>query len=121
MTLDVLDQQPLRLNLDEEQIEAIAWLMDHLPLSFRDAHCGPARRLLGWSIDDLSAVSGVTHQAIQRLELGAQLKAVSMQALSYAFEAEGLLFFPDHPPLWGKNCRGSTKDPRSRRDYHLLE
>lgn len=121
MPSHILDRQPLRLNLDEEQIEAIAWLMDHLPLSFRGSHCMPARELLSWSIDDLSSASGVTTQAIQRLERGAQLNTVSMQALAFAFEAVGLVFFPGHPPLRGHNCRGSTKSPRSRRDYHLLE
>lgn len=121
MTSNVLDRQPLRLNLDEDQIEAIAWLMDHLPLSFKSAHCASARSLLGWSIDELSSASGVTPQAIQRLESGTRLNTVSMQALAYALEAEGLVFFPGHQPLRGMNCRGSTKDPRSRGDFHLLE
>lgn len=121
MTSNVLDQQPLRLNLDEDQIEAISWLMDHLPLSFSGIHCAPARELLGWTINALSSTSGVTPQAIQRLERGIQLNAVSMQSLAFAFEAEGLVFFPGYPPLKGENCRGSTKNPRSRRDYHLLE
>lgn len=121
MTSRILDPQQLRLNLDEDQLEAIAWLMDHLPLSFRNVHCLPARELLSWSIDDLSSAFGVTSQAIQRLESGFQLKEVSLQALAFALEAEGLVFFPGHPPLRGMNCRGSTKDPRSRRDYHLLE
>lgn len=115
------DRQPLRLSLEEEQIEVIAWFDDHLPLSFSDVHCGPARKLLGWSINDLSSASGVTPQAIQRLEQGAKLTAISMQALAFALEAEGLVFFPNHPPLMGENCRGSTKDPRDNPDYHLLE
>ena len=34
--------------------------------------------MLGWSIDDLSAASGVTPLAIKRLEQGAYLKAVNM-------------------------------------------
>lgn len=121
MTSHMLDRQPLRLNLNEDENRAIAWLMDHLPLSFRGTHCHPARELLGWSIDDLSSASAVTTQAIQRLERGSRLKEVSMQALAFALEAEGLVFFPGHPPLKGINCCGSTKDPRSRHDYHLLE
>ncbi|WP_243430466.1 helix-turn-helix transcriptional regulator [Pseudomonas sp. 51_B] len=98
--------------------------MDHLPLSFRDVHSAPARELLGWSIEDLSSASGVSPQAIQRLEGGASLtslRTVSMHALAFALEAEGLVFFPGHPPLRGMNCRGSTKDPQSRSDFHLLE
>lgn len=121
MTSHVLDRQPLRLNLDEDQIEAVAWIMDHLPLSFTSAHCGPARTLLDWSIDALADASGVSPKAIQQLENGERLRTVSMQALAFALEAEGLVFFPGHPPLRGENCRGATKDPRSRRDYHLLE
>ena len=121
MTSPVLDRPPLRLNLDEDQIEVVASLIDHLPLGFNGSHCGPARVLLGWSIDDLGATSGVSPKAIMELERGAHLNAVSMQALAFALEAEGLLFFPGHPPLRGENCRGSTKDPRSRHDYHLLE
>lgn len=121
MTSPLSDRQPLRLYLDEEQIEIVAWLEENLPIGFRDAHCCPARQLMGWSIDNLSSASGVSSQAIQRLEGGEQLKAVSMQALAFAFEAEGIVFFPGHPPLKGENCRGSTKDPRSHRDYHLLE
>lgn len=121
MISPVLDRQPLRLNLDEDQIEAISWLMDHLPLSFTGAPCAPARELLGWNVDALASASGVSPHAIHQLERGGRLKPVSMQALAFALEAEGLVFFPGHPPLTGENCRGATKDPRDRRDYHLLE
>ncbi|WP_082421422.1 helix-turn-helix domain-containing protein [Pseudomonas sp. NBRC 111140] len=121
MTSQFHDRQPPVVILDEQQIATVAQLIDHLPLSFRGAHCQTARELLGWSIKELSSASGVTPQAIQRLEHGAHLKTVSMQALAFALEAEGLVFFPGHPPLRGMNCRGSTKDPRCRLDYHLLE
>lgn len=121
MMIQLVDRHPLRLNLYEDQIEAVAWIMDHLPLSFTNAHCGPARTLLNWSIDALAYASGVSPEAIKQLEKGEHLRTVSMQALAFALEAEGLVFFPGHPPLKGENCRGATKDPRSRRDYHLLE
>lgn len=119
VTSHVIDQHPLHLDLDDDLIEEIAWLKDH-PLSFMDVHCAPSRELLGWNIDDLSLAAGVSPQAIQRLECDAHLRTVSLQALAFVLEAEGLVFFPDHPPLRGMNCRGSTKDPRSRLDYHLL-
>ncbi|MGX1017401.1 hypothetical protein AB7M33_000077 [Pseudomonas sp. Y3 TE3536] len=121
MTSHTTARQPLRLNLDEHQIEIVEWIVDHQPLSFAAIHCGPARVLLDWSIEDLSSTSGVSPQAIQRLEAGGNLNPISMQAVAFAFEAEGLVFFPGHPPLRGENCRGSTKNPRSRSDYHLLE
>lgn len=121
MNSHTADQQPLRLNLDEYQIEVVEWIVDQLPLSFAAIHCGPARVLLDWSIDDLSSASGVSTQAIQRIEDGGSVNAISMQAVAFAFEVEGLVFFPGHPPLKGENCRGSTKNPRSHPDYHLLE
>lgn len=121
MTSHASDQQPLRLNLDDDQIEVVASLIDHLPPGFAGSHCGPARTLLGWSINNLAVRSGVSSEAILQLELGATLNAVSMQALAFAFEAEGLLFFPGHSPLKGENCRGATRDPGGRHDYHLLE
>lgn len=121
MTSPTLDQQPLRLDLDEYQIGVVSSLIDHLPPGFTGTHCSQARELLGWGANDLAAKSGVSLQAIQQLEHGAHLNGVSMQALAFALEAEGLLFFPGHPPLKGENCRGSTKDPRGRLDYHLLE
>lgn len=121
MTEHIFDGQPLRFNLDDKQIEALDWLKDRLPLGFCGIHCRPAREVLSWSIDDLSAVSGVTIIAIQRLERGEHLNPITMQALAFAFETEGLMFFPGHPPLRGENCRGSTRDPRSSPDYQLLE
>lgn len=91
------------------------------PLPFRQNHCEPARLLLGWSIDALAFRSGVSPGAIRCIENGAELRRVTMQALAYAMELEGLVFFPGHPPMKADNCRGATPDPKTRDDYHLLE
>ncbi|MBH3412814.1 helix-turn-helix domain-containing protein [Pseudomonas putida] len=116
-----LPDQPIRNALADREWESLTWVIENLPLSFQKEHCVPARELLGWSQEALVFRSGVSVRAIQSLERGKDLNAVSMQALAFAFEAEGLVFFPGHAPLKGENCRGSTKDPRSRHDYHLLE
>ncbi|WP_328822905.1 helix-turn-helix transcriptional regulator [Pseudomonas sp. S32] len=76
---------------------------------------------MGWSVEALAFRSGVSRNAIRRIEDGAELRAVTMQALAFAFEAEGLIFIPSHLPMIGDNCRGSTRSPRTRDDYHLLE
>ncbi|MDU4254913.1 helix-turn-helix transcriptional regulator [Pseudomonas sp.] len=77
---------------------------------------------LGWSIDALSFRSGVSRVAITSLEAGTRtLRQVSMQALAFAFEQEGVVFLPNVAPMIGDNCRGSTTDPRDRPDYHLIE
>lgn len=121
MSQDLIDQNPIVLTVDDEQLEIIEWCMEHLPNGFRSAHCAPARSRLGWSVEALAFRSGVSRSAINRLEKGIELREVTMQALAFAFETEGLIFIPGHPPMSGDNCRGATRDPRSRRDYHLLE
>lgn len=121
MTHDLIDRDPILLPVDDEQLEIIAWCMDNLPNGFRSEHCAAARSRLGWSVEALAFRSGVTRAAIKRIESGFEMRAVTMQALAYAFETEGLIFIPGYPPMPGDNCRGATKDPRSRSDYHLLE
>lgn len=92
------------------------------PLSFSTAHCAAARAMLNWSVEALSFRSGVSVNAIRKLEEGrGALRPVTMQALSFAFEAEALVFFPGQKPMRGHNCRGGTTDPRTRDDFHLLE
>ncbi|MEX7554448.1 XRE family transcriptional regulator [Pseudomonas monteilii] len=92
-----------------------------LPLGFRSEHCEPSRFALEWSVEALAFRSGVTPDAIRAVELGIELRRVTMQALAFALEAEGLIFFPGHPPLRSDDCRGATPDPRTRDDYHLIE
>ncbi|HGA2318132.1 TPA: helix-turn-helix domain-containing protein [Pseudomonas putida] len=107
-----------RTERNDTEMQAFA---GSLPLSFRNAHCEPARRLLGWSIEALAFRSGVSIGAIERVERGEVLREVTMQALAFALEKEGLIFFAGHAPLRGANCRGATADPKARDDYHLLE
>nr|WP_150636441.1 helix-turn-helix transcriptional regulator [Pseudomonas fluorescens] len=96
--------------------------MEDLPPSFSSAHCADARAMLNWSVEALSFRSGVSVKAIKELEAGRRtLRRVTMQALSYAFETEALVFLPGLKPLRGSNCRGGTTDPRTRDDFHMLE
>lgn len=101
--------------------EEFANFMDSLPIGFRPAHCAAARLMLGWSVEALAFRSGVSPGAIKRVERGLELRPVTMQALAFALEGEGLLFFPGHVPLRGENCRGATKNPRNRSDFNLVE
>ena len=118
----IIDLQQIRA-LKEAGIE---WgpgsLFDDLPLSFSAAHCAPARAMMNWSVEALAFRSRVSVKAIMGLEEGRRtLRPVTMQALSFAFEAEALVFLPGLKPMRGHNCRGGTMDPRTRDDYHLLE
>ncbi|EKT4524940.1 helix-turn-helix transcriptional regulator [Pseudomonas putida] len=121
MPTDSFDAALIRRALDNEQLEIIEWLLEYLPLGFLPAHCAEARSMLGWSVEALSFRSGVSPRAIRSIENGAELRRVTMQALAHAMEAEGLVFFPGHPPLRSDDCRGATPDPRTRHDYHLIE
>lgn len=99
----------------------MAQFLADLPLGFRPEHCEPSRLALEWSIEALAFRSGVSPEAIRTVERGKTLRRVTMQALAFALEAEGLIFFPGHPPLRSDDCRGATPDPRTRGDYHLIE
>lgn len=117
--------------IDLQQIRAlkqagIEWgpgsLFDELPLSFSAVHCAAARAMLNWSVEALAFRHGVSVKAIRELEAGRRtLRRVTMQALSYAFEAEALVFLPGLKPMRGHNCRGGTIDPKNRHDFHLVE
>ncbi|MFP3443797.1 helix-turn-helix domain-containing protein [Pseudomonas sp. SIMBA_067] len=108
-------------NKAEEIPKEIEEFFADLPLGFRSEHCGPSRLALGWSVEALAFRSGVSPDSIRRVELGEELRRVTMQALAFALEAEGLIFFPGHPPLRSDDCRGATPDPKTRGDYHLIE
>ncbi|MND51255.1 hypothetical protein D3C81_479270 [compost metagenome] len=73
--------------------------MEQLPPGFLPAHCAKARTKLGWSVEALAFRSGVSSRAIRGTDNRAELRRVTMQALAFAKESGGLVFFPDHPPL----------------------
>jgi hypothetical protein len=118
----IIDLQQIRA-LKETGIE---WgpgpSIDDLPLSFSTAHCAAAHAMLNWSVKALSFRSRVSVKAIRDLEEGRRiLRQVMMQALSFALEAEGLVFLPGLKPMRGQNCRSCTMDPNNRNDFHLVE
>ena len=122
MTGKIIDLQQIRA-LKEAGVEwGPAPSIDDLPLSFSIAHCAAARAMLNWSVEALSFRSGVSVKAIRDLEEGRRmLRQVTMQTLSFALEAEGLVFLPGLKPMRGQNCRGGTMDPKNRDDFHLIE
>lgn len=122
MTGKIINLEQIRA-LKEAGVEwGSAPFMYDLPLSFSIAHCAAARDMLNWSVEALSFRSGVSAKAIREFEEGRRtLRPVTMQALSFALEAEGLVFLPGLKPMRGHNCRGGTTDPKRRDDFHLIE
>ena len=88
---------------------------------FTPLHCAQARELLGWSLEQLSEKSKVSVPAIQRFEASERVRDVTLLALAYSLEAEGLVFFPGFAPSWASNFRGTTPDPMGREDFALIE
>jgi len=122
MTGKLIDLDQARCLKQTEDDREMRLFFESLPLGFTDVHCAQAREMLGWSIEALAFRSGVSTKAIRELELGTRtLRRVTMQALSFALEAEGLFFLPGHKPMRGENYRGATTDPREREDFHLME
>ncbi len=122
MTGKLIDlDQARRLRRAEDNREMLLFF-ESLPLGFTDVHCVQARDMLGWTVEALAFRSGVSTQAIRELESGTRaLRRVTMQALSFALETEGLIFLPGHKPMRSDECRGATTDPRERDDFHLIE
>lgn len=122
MTEKIFNLDQIR-SLKQAEIDKGFWLFaEDLPLGFSGTHCAKAREMVGWSVETLAFRSGVSPKAIRELELGSRkLRRVTMQALSYSLEKEGLIFIPGHDPMKGQNCRGGTTNPRGRDDFHLIE
>lgn len=122
MSGKIVSLDEARHQRQHEEAEDMRLFLESLPLSFSAEHCAEARDILGWSVEALAFRSGVSTKAIRGLELGSRkLRSVTLQALAFSFEAEGLIFFSGMRPMKGENCRGGTSDPRVRNDYHLLE
>lgn len=122
MTEKLVDLDMARSLRQAEFNTRMQLLVEGLPLGFSDTHCEKAREILGWSVEALAFRSGVSIKAIKDLELGIRkLRRVTMQALSFSLETEGLIFIPGQEPMRGQNCRGGTTDPRARDDFHLIE
>lgn len=122
MTDKIVDLGQARC-LKKTEMDQRFWLfVEDLPLHFSEAHCAKAREMVGWSVETLAFRSGVSPKAIRELELGIRkLRRVTMQALSFSLETQGLIFIKGHEPMRGHNCRGGTTNPRGRDDFHLIE
>jgi hypothetical protein len=114
-----------QLAQDHQRAETDAQILDYylyLPSKLTPHQCIQGRKLLAWSREALAFRSGASVKAIEEFESGSrELLCVTRQALAYALEAQGLLFFPGHAPFKSNGCPGATLDPRQRSDFHLIE
>lgn len=86
------------------------------------AFCVQARQRLDWAIDRLAHESGVSPLAIEQFESGfRKLRPISLQAIAFAFEAQGLMFIPGYGILRGGDVQGACPDPRLSDDYFQVE
>jgi DNA-binding transcriptional regulator YiaG len=122
MRKNVIDLETARIDRKSEvDAEMIDFFLNQPP-TITPQQCVQGREILGWSEEALAFRSGASVKAIQQFEKGSRpLKWVTKQALQFAMEEESLIFIPGYAPSVGNNCRGSTQDPRSRDDFHLIE
>lgn len=57
--------------------------------------CRAARGLLGWSLQDLAARSGISYESLSRFENGRPLRQSTATKIVAAFEAEGVELLAD--------------------------
>ncbi|MGB4488301.1 MAG: XRE family transcriptional regulator [Pseudomonas veronii] len=119
MDSNIVDLQKVRDGNNDAQIRDYYL---YLPPKLTPLQCSQGRTMLTWSCEALAFRSGASVKAIREFESGSrELRAVTRQALAYALEVEGLLFFPGCKPVKSKGYLWSTLDPRQRDDYYLIE
>lgn len=86
------------------------------------AQCRAARGVLGWSREDLSIRSGVSHRTIAAFELDtADPRTRTIEDLARAFEEAGIEFFQGNDPRHNESAapqvglRWSVRGVRSER------
>lgn len=122
VTKKVIDFEQARIAKKSADDADILDYFLNLPPTLTSQQCVEGRAMLEWSQEALAFRSGASIQAIQEFEAGSRaLKRVTKQALTFAMEAEGLIFIPNASPMKGENCRGVTSDPRLRDDFHQIE
>jgi hypothetical protein len=88
---------------------------------FTPTHCAQARGMLGWSIEQLSREAKVSADDIQRFEAQQDVADAVRLALTYRFEAQGLVFFPGFAPGRGGNVRSAMPESASHGDYAMAD
>lgn len=122
MTKNVIDFEQTRIAKQSLDDKKMLDFFFNLPPILTPQHCVQGRAILGWAQEALAFRSGASVKAIQEFEAGSRpLKRVTKQALTFAMEAEGLIFIPNGPASRGGDLRGVMPDPRLRDDFHLIE
>ena len=122
MTRNIIDfEQARAAKKSADDAEMLDYFLNRPP-TLTPQQCMEGRVVLEWSQEALAFRSGASIKAIQEFEAGSRpLNRVTKQALTFAMEAEGLIFIPNASPMRGEGLRGVTPDPRLRDDFHLIE
>jgi transcriptional regulator with XRE-family HTH domain len=68
-----------------------------------------ARAAMGWGVRDLAEKAGITANTVTRIELGADAKQSTIDAIQRVFEAAGVEFLNNDSP--GVRLRPGVKPP----------
>lgn len=72
-----------------------------------------ARAAAGWGVRELAEKAGVTANTISRIELGADAKQSTIEAIQRALEEAGLVFVPENGGGVGVRLRKDAPEPAS--------
>jgi transcriptional regulator with XRE-family HTH domain len=74
-----------------------------------------ARAALGWGVRELAEKAGVTANTVTRIELGADAKQSTIEALQCTLEAAGVEFIPQNGGGPGVRLRNPIATPAAAR------
>jgi transcriptional regulator with XRE-family HTH domain len=72
-----------------------------------------ARAAVGWGVRELAEKAGVTANTVSRIELGADAKQSTVEAIQHALEEAGIVFIPENGGGAGVRLRKDATEPAS--------
>ncbi len=70
-----------------------------------------ARAAIGWGVRELAEKAGVTANTVSRIELGADAKQSTIDAIQHALEEAGIEFIPENGGGPGARVRKAVAPP----------
>jgi transcriptional regulator with XRE-family HTH domain len=83
------------------------------PVQMKAVQLRMARAAVGWGVRELAEKAGVTANTVSRIELGADAKQSTIEAIQRALEEAGIVFMPENGGGVGVRVRKDVAEPTS--------
>jgi transcriptional regulator with XRE-family HTH domain len=83
------------------------------PVQMKAVQLRMARAAVGWGVRELAEKAGVTANTVSRIELGADAKQSTIEAIQRALEEAGIVFVPENGGGVGVRVRKDAAEPAS--------